>query len=361
MADDLSQRIRRAGVAAGLARVGICSAEPFVDAREALVTRRERGLSADMQFTYRNPERSTDPSRALPGVRSLVVGALPYARSATDEGDEGVTSRVAAYAWRDHYADLAAALGVVAEVLVGAGHEARIVADDNALVDRAAAQRAGIGWYGKNANILSPGLGSWFVLGSVLTTAVLAPDEPMADGCGACVRCIDGCPTGAIIEPGVVDARRCLAWLVQAPGDFPLEYRRALGDRLYGCDECQEVCPPSRRAPEPNGNKYSDGSVPIELLKHRPAPRSSREVEGQTVEVLELLGLDDDELMARHGRWYVPERNPDYLRRNALVVLGNTADPESRSVVATVKRYLDDPNPMLQRHAAWAADELGLS
>jgi len=124
----------------------------------------------------------------------------------------------------------------------------RVVADDNALVDREAAYRAGLGWYGKNTNLLLPGKGSWYLLGSVVTDAPLPAGRPMADGCGTCSRCLPACPTGAFIRPGVLDARRCLAWLVQAPGVFPAELRVALADRIYGGDSCQEVCPASTHA-----------------------------------------------------------------------------------------------------------------
>ena len=159
------------------------------------------------------------------------------------------TGVVARYASDDHYGPLRHALGVIAERLQRDGWQARVIADDNALVDREAARRAGLGWYGKNTNLLLPGLGSWFVLGSVVTDAPLPPAvELVADGCGACRRCLPACPTGALVAPGVLDARRCLAWLVQAPGVFPLEYRAALGDRLYGCDDCQEVCPENAAA-----------------------------------------------------------------------------------------------------------------
>ena len=291
-----------------------------------------------MQFTYRNPERSTEPTRLLRGAASLVVGALPYAGGPVADPPPGrPAGSVARYATEDHYAALCDALGVVAGVLRDAGHRARVVADDNGLVDRAAAQRAGIGWYGKNANVLVPGHGSWVVLGSVVTDAVLAPSTPVDDGCGACRRCLDGCPTGAIVAPGVVDARRCLAWTVQAEGSIPLDQREALGGRVYGCDDCQEVCPPSRRGPE--------GSTAVE------AP-------GAWVDLLAMLDADDDDLLAAHGRWYVPRRDPRYLRRNALVALANVGDPTDPRVRAAVERHAADTDPMLAEHARWAADRL---
>ena len=255
------EQLRAVGLAAGLDRVGVAGAEPFAGTRRDLVDRKAAGLHGGMQFTYRNPTRSTDPSRppcrAWPspggGRPPLRPGAEPSDTPDGSVGSNGSVSsrpsaRVARYATRDHYADLRHGLEAMAARLVADGWTARVVLDDNALVDRAAAHRAGLGWYGKNANVLVPGIGSWVVLGSVLTDAPLPPAAaPEPDGCGSCRRCLDACPTGAIVAPGVVDARRCLAWLVQATGPFPLELRAALGDRLYGCDDCQEVCPPSRR------------------------------------------------------------------------------------------------------------------
>jgi epoxyqueuosine reductase len=208
-----------------------------------------------------------------------------------------------------------------------------VVADDNALVDRAAAHRAGLGWYGRNANLLVPGHGSWVVLGAVVTDADLGTSAPVPDGCGPCRRCQDGCPTGAIVAPGVVDARRCLAWLVQAEGSFPVEFRTALGDRIYGCDDCQEVCPPSRRGPE--------GARPVESA-------------GAWVDLLELLEASDADLLARHGRWYIARRDPRHLRRNALVAVGNVADPVDRRVERTLRRYAEGDDEMLAEHARWA-------
>ena len=249
------------GRRSGLASVGIAAAGVFEEARGDLLERRRLGLNGDMQFTYRNPERSTDPERILPGARALVVGAWSYRHQepASVAGGPGCVAgsdpvaHVARYARRDHYASLRTALAPIADHLEGLGWRAVVVCDDNALVDRAAAHRAGLGWFGKNSLMLLPGLGSWFVLGTVVTDAPLpptVPDDPAphAEGCGSCTRCLTACPTGALVSPGVVDARRCLAWLVQSPGSFPEEHRRALGGRIYGCDECQQVCPINRVA-----------------------------------------------------------------------------------------------------------------
>ena len=136
-----------------------------------------------------------------------------------------------------NYATLRTSLGVVADELRSVGHRAVVLADDNALVDREAAHLAGLGWFGKNANLLLQGSGSWFVLGSVITDAVLPASTPVVDGCGACRRCIDACPTGAIVEPGVIDAARCIAWVLQKPGVIDSSLRGAIGDRIYGCDD----------------------------------------------------------------------------------------------------------------------------
>jgi epoxyqueuosine reductase len=338
----LWEEVRAAGMTAGLDAVGVARAEPFLDTRRHLVERKAAGLHGGMHFTYGNPERATDPARVLAGARSLVVGARSY-RAATPAPPAGPAGRVARYSWRDHYEPVRRALGAVADCLEDHGYAAVVLVDDNRLVDREAAVRAGLGWYGKNANVLLGDHGSWFVLGSVVTDAVLPAAIPMADGCGACARCLPACPTGALIAPGVLDARRCLAHLLQAPGDFPVEFREALGDRLYGCDDCQEACPPNR----------------LEDRRH-PPPAAAADDE-PWVPVLDLLAASDEDLLARHGRWYVPRRQPRYLRRNALVVLGNIGDGADPEVEAALRRALADPDPMLRSHAAWAAERLGRS
>jgi epoxyqueuosine reductase len=340
------------GLASGLAAVGITTATVFEETRVVLHDRKRRGLSDTMQFTYRNPERSTDPTRILPGARSLVVGAMGYRRQepsapprvpAALPRPSGVVAR---YARSDHYAALRQALEPLAARLRAGGWRATVVCDDNALVDRAAAHRAGLGWFGKNSLILLPGLGSWFVLGTVVTDADLSPagsgDPPAhGQGCGSCSRCQDACPTGALDEPGVLDARRCLAWLVQSTGSFPEQYRRALGDRIYGCDECQQVCPINR------------------LADRKSPPPSADDGNARWVDLLELLRATDEELLAAHGRWYIPDRDPRYLRRNALVALGNVGDGRQPEVEQALRTWLRADDPMLVEHAEWAARELG--
>jgi epoxyqueuosine reductase len=341
-ADDLRALARRAGLDA----VGVASAEPFTSTRHHLEARKAAGLHGGMAFTYRNPSRSTDPGRAMAGARALVVGARSYVvpDAPVRPAATGPAGRVARYAWVDHYGTLREGLEAVAQRLRADGWRAIVFADDNSLVDREAAYRAGLGWYGKNANLLLPGLGSWFVLGAVVTDAPLTPTPgPVADGCGGCRRCLDGCPTGAIVAPGVVDARRCLAWLVQQPGAFPVEFREALGDRIYGCDDCQEVCPP-------NGRAGREGRVPVHVAGAEPEA---------WVPLLGLLAASDDELLARHGRWYIAGRDPRWLRRNALVALGNVGDGADAAVVSALRRFLTGDDPLLREHAAWAAARLG--
>jgi epoxyqueuosine reductase len=360
----LAAELRAKAAALGIAALGFASATPMEAARQEIEKRKAAGLHAGMQFTYRSPERSTDPRRALPGAVSLVVGAWPYGPAAAESERSGTSfaSREQRADWRplatvarfgriDHYADLRVALGGLASVLDGYGWRARVLVDDNALVDRAAAHQAGLGWFGKNCNILLPGRGSWFLLGSVVTDAPLPTGKPVTDGCGGCRRCHVACPTGALIGPGVLDARKCLAWLLQAPGPFPFEFREVLGDRIYGCDDCQSCCPVNKKALRASARETCAGAGALS--------RFARPEDESQVDVLEILSATDDELLQRYGRWYVPRRDPRYLRRNALVVLGNVGLPQDAAVEAALLRYLQHDDELLRSHAVWAALRLG--
>ena len=338
----LTELLRSTGLAGGLDAVGFASVDPFTEARVEIERRKAEGLHDGMAFTFKNPTRSTSPAEALPDAKTLVVGARSYRRADVNPDPDRPQGRIARYSWVDHYAPLKEGLAAMASLLKAQGWRTRVLADDNTLVDRAAAYRAGIGWLGKNANLLLPQRGSWFVLGSVLTDAPLPTNPaPLADGCGACVRCIDACPTGAIIAPGVVDGRRCLAWLAQKPGVFADEFKEALGDRIYGCDDCQEVCPP---------NRTSDRRFDLAPAEPHAQPWT---------DLIELASDTDGQIRARHGRFYLPERDPSTLRRNALIALGNIASPHSERVWEVVDGARSHANEGVRDAALWAYRRLG--
>lgn len=348
MSDPLDERaalrLFEVGRAGGLDEMGVCGVQRWDRTRAVLEQRRAKGFAGALAFTYRNPARSTDPARVLRHASSIIVGARSYAQYVDEPPTGRISARVARYATADHYARLEAGLSAVAEELRDHGFRAVVLADDNSLVDREAAWRAGIGWYGRNANLLVAGRGSWFVLGSVVTDARIDIDvTPEPDGCGACTRCLSSCPTDAIVAPGVIDARRCLAALLQAPGTFPVEFREALGDRIYGCDDCQEVCPPNRAT---------------EVRLSRRNELATESDPGTWVDVAELLGLDDEALLEHCHRWYIPDRDVTTVRRNLLIVLGNAPDAMIRAARDLVDGYLDHRDPVLAEQARWSADRL---
>jgi epoxyqueuosine reductase len=327
----LREKVLSVGLGAGLDRMGICAADPFPGVRETLVERRSNGLSGGLGFTFSRPDEAADVRKTFPWARSLVVGVASYLPAAGDPGARGPgAGRVARFATEDHYRPLRSALAEVAGVLHRAGHRAEILVDDSRLVDRAAAVRAGVGWWGKNGMVLAPSIGPWFLIGSLAIDVELETDRPMIRDCGTCEACLPACPTGALVAPGVLDARRCLAALLQQKAPIPLEFRRAVGDRIYGCDDCLEACPPGSR------------------LRADSVARRGRHDAGR------LLLLEDDELLDRFEHFYVPGRDAKYLRRNLLVVLGNTGGD-----VQVLIRFLADPDPLLRGHAAWALGEVG--
>lgn len=319
---------------AGCAGVGVAVPDPFDEVRSDLESRKQSDMHGGMHFTFGDPERSTDIRRSFPWAESLLVAGYSYLpESGTPSPQEPNHGRVARFATEDHYRPLRVALSAAVEVLRTAGFRAELVVDDNRLVDRAAAVRAGVGWWGKNSMVLSPASGPWMLLGSVVTDTVLEPTPPMVRDCGTCSACLPACPTGALVAPGVLDARICLAHILQAPGWIPAHLRDSVGDRIYGCDDCLDACPP--------GGK---------LLQIAPVkPR---------LDLLGLLALDDEELLGRFDHFYVPRRRANYLRRNMLVALGNSGDARASRVLM---EYLVCDDPMLRAHAAWALGRLGES
>jgi len=318
----------------GLDVVGASPAEPYDDTERHIRERRERGLFADMRFTMAQPEVSCHPETLLPGARTVVSAALCYYAEAEPPGPgEG---RLARYTWWDVYAELREKLDLLGRRL-GGGY--RVLVDANQHVDREAAARSGVGFYGKNTMVITRRYGSWVLLGTLVTDVEIEPTPPLELDCGSCTLCVDACPTGALDEPGTLDSTRCLSYWTQAPEPIPVEMRDELGDRVYGCDVCQDVCPWNR-------------GIERRRAGHPPPADAT-----PAVSLVEWLEADGRELIDRFQRLYVPRNDARFLRRNALVALGSSGSEEH---VELLERFAADDDPLLREHATWALDRLGM-
>ncbi len=312
----------------GLDAVGAAPAGPYTETERHIRERRARGLFADMRFTMARPEESCHPEHLLAGARTVISAALCYYAPAPERGaGEG---RLPRYAWRDGYAELREKLDVLGRRL---GGSYRVLVDANQHVDREAAARAGVGFYGKNTLTITRRHGSWVVLGTLVTDVEVEASPPLDAGCGSCTLCIEACPTGALDEPGTLDATRCLSYWSQAAAPIPEPYRPELGDTVYGCDICQDVCPWNRGVEK----RRSHGTL----------PRGAE----PTVDLVEWLEADGAELRRRYDRLYVPRNDPRWLRRNAIVALGNSGEAEHRPAL---ERYAAGDDELLAEHARWA-------
>jgi epoxyqueuosine reductase len=298
-ADQLGQLAAELGIDA----VGTARAEPYAETERHIHERRARGLFADMRFTMAHPEESCHPEGLLPGARTVISAALCY--YAPEPQRPAGHGRLPRYTWWDAYAELREKLEVLGRRI---GGTYRVLVDANQHVDREAAARSGVGFYGKNTMLITQRHGSWVVLGTLVSDVELEPTPPLDADCGSCRLCIDACPTGALDEPGTLDATRCLSYWTQSSAPMPEDYRRELGAQVYGCDICQDVCPwnrgvEKRRAGEP----LPDGAEPH-------------------VSLADWLSADPDELRWRYARLYVPRNDGRLLQRNARVVAENIRD-----------------------------------
>ena len=311
------------GEEVGLDVVGATRVEPYEETERHIRERRARGLFADMRFTMARPEQSCHPETLLDGARTVVSAALCY----WCEGEEPPPGhgRLPRYTWWDAYAALRERLDELGRRLGGAY---RVLVDANQHVDREAAARSGVGFYGKNTMLITRRFGSWVVLGTLVTSAEVDSTPPLDADCGSCTLCIDACPTNALDEPGVLDSTRCLSYWTQSSSAAPEDVRAALGDRVYGCDICQDVCPWNRG-----------------VEKRRAGDPGTHSLEPH-VSLADWLTADDDELAARYDRLFVPRNDPRYLRRNALVAVGNGAGP-----VELARPHAESDDPLLREHA----------
>ncbi|MBA2331741.1 MAG: tRNA epoxyqueuosine(34) reductase QueG [Actinobacteria bacterium] len=320
------------GESLGLDAVGAAPAEPYVETERHIRERDERGLFAGMRFTMAQPEVSCHPETLLPDARTVVSAALCYyVPGPLQRPGEGTLSR---YTWSDRYAELREKLDALGRRL---GGSYRVLVDANQHVDREAAFRAGLGFYGKNTLLITQRHGSWVVLGTLVTDVALEASVPLGTDCGSCTLCLEACPTGALDEPGTLDANRCLSYWTQAPAAIPVEYRAAIGASVYGCDICQDVCPWNRG---------------IEKRRTAEIPPAAAET---TISLVDWLEADDAALIERYERLYVPRNDARYLRRNALVAAGNVGGEELRPAL---ERFAVDEDELLREHAEWSLDRL---
>jgi epoxyqueuosine reductase len=316
----------------GLDVVGAAPASAYTDTERHIRERKSRGLFADMRFTMAQPEVSCHPEKLLAGAASVISAAhCYYAPEPPLRAGEG---RLARYTWYDAYAVLRERLDELGRRL---GGEYRVLVDANQHVDREAAVRSGVGFYGKNTMLITRKHGSWVVLGTLITTADVESTAPLQLDCGSCTLCIDACPTGALDEPGIVDATRCLSYWTQAPEPIPEGYRAELDAQVYGCDICQDVCPWNRGIER----RRADYDLPESATPH--------------VSLVEWLSADADALVERFDRLYVPRNDARYLRRNALVALGNTG---GRDDLPLADAFLTHEDDLLREQARWSVQRM---
>jgi len=327
----LTQSVKARALALGFDRVAVGPAGPADHARrfEAWL---DAGYGASMDYLGKTRDERGDPARLLPNCRSVVAVALAYG----PRDDDPSWAPVSRYARGGDYHELMRGrlLALVAHLREAAGPtvESRAAVDTSAVLERDLAARAGLGWIGKNTNLIAPGGGSYFFIGVVLTTAELAWDDQIADHCGTCTACLDACPTEAFVEPHVLDARRCLAYLtIEHRGDVPDEWKPHMREWLFGCDICQDVCPWNRKAP-PAREPALAPSEPLLSLET-------------------LLTLDDAAFRARFRGSAMSRAKRAGLARNAALLLGNRGD---RDAVPALRQALGDPDEGVRRAAAWA-------
>ncbi len=354
-----TERIKERAVALGFDAIRVTSAEPFPATEATLKQRIGDGLFTGLDwFTAARAEVSCDPRALHPAARSVISLATFYLtdapRDLTVPGEPH--GRVSCYAWGDDYHEvIRRRLDQLAELvrsLAPAGDDKTLVfVDTGRMVDRAVAERSGLGWFGKNTMILTKGWGSWVFLAEIVTSLDLEPDAPLATNCGACDACLRACPTGALVAPYVLDNRRCISYLtIELRGSIPIELRPLIGSHIFGCDICQEVCPVNHVA-ERRLRVASGPSRRGERLEFRPRANA-----GSSPALLPLLALDDAQFRERFRGSPITRAKRRGLLRNVCVALGNIGDPVA---VPALSEALHDAEPLVRGHAAWALGRIG--
>ena len=333
----------------GFDHVGITPARPLSEAEAVVVDRIESGFLGGMDwFSVERAGMACNPHSLLPSARSIVSLAMSYLSQAstTPATSTEPRGRVARYAWgldyhpviRDKLRELAAFL----ERLAGRRVESRLFVDSGPIMEREVAFRSGVGWYGKSTNLLTKQFGSWVFLGEVLVDLDLEDDQHLRTSCGQCQECLNSCPTGALTQPYVVDSRRCISFLtIELKGSVPRDLRPLMGDWVFGCDVCQEVCPVNARAKAVNHTPFRSG-------------RSCGAID-VIPPLVPLLGTSEEAFSQRFKTTALRRAKRRGLLRNAAVALGNAGDP---GAVPALVRAMEDPEPLVRGHSAWALGRL---
>jgi epoxyqueuosine reductase len=341
-ASDLTARVKDEARTQGFARVGVAEAGSLDEEGRHLDAWLADGRHGEMSWMADTASIRKDPRdpRMLDRARSVVVMVAPYLRRSAYEGPP--PGRIAKYALgRDYHNVLMKKSRKLARLLQEAGFAARVAVDSKPVFERAWAERAGVGFVGKNCCLIVPGIGSHVFLACVVTTAELSPDEPMNRRCGTCSLCLDACPTRAFSSARALDARRCISYLtIEKRGPIPLEHRRELGPWLFGCDECQDVCPYNR----------SSSETAEALDAFEPGARWSE------LDAARLLEMGDEELRDWAEGSPVKRARREGLARNAALVLGNRGDETHLRVLDGARE--SDPSDVVREAAAWAGEEL---
>ena len=341
------EAVRSLAAELGFDLVGVTSAEPFHEAEAITLERVRDGLMDGLPWFHEaRVKRGCNPQEILPGARSIIAVAMSYMAEDQPQADGPAPPRgkVARYAWgQDYHKVMERRLKLLAQRLserLERPVQAKVYVDTGPMPDRAVAERAGIGWFGKNTNVLTRSHGSWVFLGQIITDLELEPDAPSKKTCGQCRICIDECPTGAIIAPYVLDNAKCISYLtIELRGPMPKDLRPLVGDWVFGCDICQDVCPVNRKALPTREPAFQTGEHGFSAL-----------------ELLPLLKITEEEFRERFANSPIKRAKRAGMLRNVCVALGNIGDP---AAVPALSETLSHELPLARGHAAWALGAIG--
>jgi epoxyqueuosine reductase len=335
-------QIRNAALRIGFDAVGFCDAELGPEARARLTHFIAAGYHGDMGWLAARTEPRSHPQSLWPEARSVIVVGLSYAPEDDPLAITAQRSRgaISAYARNRDYHDLVKGrLKHLAQFLVSRyACQVKVFVDTAPVMEKPLAQRSGLGWQGKHTNLVSVAHGSWLLLGEIYTTIELDPDETTSDHCGSCSRCLDACPTKAFPGPYQLDATRCISYLtIEHKGSIPHEFRKAIGNRIYGCDDCLAVCP---------WNKFAQPTSHEQLVARDvlTAPR-----------LAELVALDDRRFRSMFSGSPIKRIGRNRFVRNVLIAIGNSNDPALRPAAEALRL---DPDPVVAEAAVWASEQL---